>query len=332
MSDRHVKKECMESESQMRSVLLGVAYGDAFGYPLENYRYSQLTAKRCEPPLKLIVSDDTQMTLCLVDALDGRTGRDEIQQAVIAGWIRWFYDPDARGWGQTTITAINRLDNGLPWYEATVPDSEACGAVMRVAGCAWLPEGVWQPAAAWQAATTHGGFAAIASAVVATAVLREALSADRPIPALDAAIRSTQDEGLVNSAAGWLAEHPSAGSVEAAEQLLGAGMATLRVALMRAAGCLGRFKKKPWGADPSSPDCGGQGWLAVDALACALLCVDMLPGEPLEALRRATVTGGDSDTIGAITGMFLGAIYGDVWPKEWSARLEIRYLNQIEQR
>ena len=82
----------------MRGVLLGVAYGDAFGYPLENYNYSQLTSKRCEPPIKLIVSDDTQMTLCLVDALDGRTGRDDIQQAVIAGWIRWFYDPDARGW------------------------------------------------------------------------------------------------------------------------------------------------------------------------------------------------------------------------------------------
>ena len=170
MSDGHAKKESMEKESRMRSVLLGLAYGDAFGYPLENYRYSQLTAQRCEPPIKLIVSDDTQMTLSLVDALDGRTGRDEIQQAVIDGWIRWFHDPDARGWGQTTITAINRLDNGLPWYEATVPDGEACGAVMRVAGCAWLPDGVWQPTAAWQAATTHGGFAAIASAAVATAV------------------------------------------------------------------------------------------------------------------------------------------------------------------
>jgi len=332
VSDGHAKKESMEKESRMRSVLLGLAYGDAFGYPLENYRYSQLTAQRCEPPIKLIVSDDTQMTLSLVDALDGRTGRDEIQQAVIDGWIRWFHDPDARGWGQTTITAINRLDNGLPWYEATVPDGEACGAVMRVAGCAWLPDGVWQPTAAWQAATTHGGFAAIASAVVATAVLREALSADQPLSALEAAIRCTQDEGLVRGAAGWLAEHPSAGSVDAAEQHLGEGMATLRVALIRAADCLDGFKKKPWGADPSSPEFGGQGWLAVDALACALLCVDMLPGAPLEALRRATVTGGDSDTIGAITGMFLGAIYGDVWPKEWADRLEIRYLKQIERR
>jgi ADP-ribosylglycohydrolase len=292
----------------------------------------QLSRELYEQTVELIVSDDTQMTLHLVDALDGLTGREEIQEAVVAAWVGWFHDPDMRGWGQTTITAIRRLDEGLPWYKATVPDSQACGAVMRVAACAWLPEGVWQPAAAFQAATTHGGFPAIAAAVVATAVLRQALSGEPVGSLLEVAIQFTRDDDLIVKAASWLADHPSAGSVEKAEEMLRAGMGKLRIALERAFDAVEMFTISPWGQDPSSPAFGGEGWLAVDALACALLCVDMLPGEPVVALRRATVTGGDSDTIGAITGMFLGALYGDVWPKEWSARLEGRYRKNIEDR
>jgi ADP-ribosylglycohydrolase len=56
----------------------------------------------------------------------------------------------------------------------------------------------------------------------------------------------------------------------------------------------------------------------------------MLPGDPVEALRRAVTTGGDSDTLGAIAGFFLGGVYGDVWPKHWLIRLEPRYSAWID--
>jgi ADP-ribosylglycohydrolase len=55
----------------------------------------------------------------------------------------------------------------------------------------------------------------------------------------------------------------------------------------------------------------------------------MLPGEPVEALRRAVTTGGDSDTLGAIAGFFLGSVHGDVWPQHWLTRLESRFATWI---
>lgn len=55
----------------------------------------------------------------------------------------------------------------------------------------------------------------------------------------------------------------------------------------------------------------------------------MLPGEPVEALRRAATTGGDSDTLAANAGFVLGCVYGDVWPHHWLTRLEPRYRDWI---
>jgi ADP-ribosylglycohydrolase len=106
-------------------------------------------------------------------------------------------------------------------------------------------------------------------------------------------------------------------------------MATVREAVQQARDVTPTFLADPWIADPSLPRYGGEGWRSPQALACGLLCVDMLPGEPVEALRRAATTGGDSDTIAAIAGYFLGGVYGDVWPSHWRIRLEPRYAAWI---
>jgi ADP-ribosylglycohydrolase len=103
----------------------------------------------------------------------------------------------------------------------------------------------------------------------------------------------------------------------------------VRDALQQARNAAPRFLADPWVADPSLPHYGGEGWQSPQALACALLCVDMLPGDPLEALRRAATTGGDSDTLAAVAGFFLGGAYGDIWPHHWLTRVEPRYANWI---
>jgi ADP-ribosylglycohydrolase len=42
-------------------------------------------------------------------------------------------------------------------------------------------------------------------------------------------------------------------------------------------------------------------------------------------VRRAAVTSGDSDTIGAIAGAFAGARHGlAAWPADWVSRIEYR--------
>lgn len=320
--------------------MLGVAYGDAWGYPNERLSYGRLTLmdlRGPELPGRLIVSDDTQMTLHLARALDGAAGKTahQLQSAILAGWLAWLHDPDMRGYGRTTMTALRALDSGAAWYRSTVEGGNACGAVMRVSPCAFLPDGLWQPVSAWQAATTHGGSAAIASALLAAAVLRRVITATDPQRMvtdglLRHAIELSRDDAIVSAAAPWLIDHPRTGDFELASDLIRTGMATVREALQQARGVTPKFLADPWIADPSHQRYGGAGWQSPQALACALLCVDMLPGDPLEALRRAATTGGDSDTLAAIAGFFLGGVYGDVWPNHWLIRLEPRYSAWID--
>ncbi len=326
--------------SNFRAAMLGVAYGDSWGYPNERLSYDVLTLidlRGPKLPERLIVSDDTQMTLHLARALDGAAGKSvsELQAAILAGWLAWLHDPGMRGIGRTTRTALRDLDSGRDWCRSTVVDSDACGAVMRVSPCAFLPDGLWQPVSAWQAATTHGGGAAIASALLAAGLLRRIIIASDPRVMmsdglLHHAIEISHDDAMVSAAAPWLIDHPRAGNPMAATDLIQSGMLAVRDALQQARNAAPKFLADPWVADPSLPHYGGEGWQSPQALACALLCVDMLPGDPLEALRRAATTGGDSDTLGAIAGFFLGGGYGDVWPHHWLTRLEPRYSAWID--
>lgn len=316
----------------LQAVLTGVAIGDGWGFPNEHQSYTKLLifsggGPGVALPKRLTVSDDTQLSLALAHALDGAAGadREQIQQWIIDNFLAWLHDPDMRGYGRTTITALRALDTGAPWFKAAGVGSEACGTVMRTAACAFLSDDRWAPVAAWQAACTHGGPSAIAAAVVATAALRKLLAGQDVPELLSCALEICDDDEVARASSAWLGDHPEAGSAEAAVELMRTGMAGVRASLVRARNALPMFLDDPWWTDVSDPHYGGEGWVARDALACALLCVDMLPGDPLQAIRRAVVTGGDSDTLGAVTGMFLGAKYGDVWPADWSDRIEPRY-------
>lgn len=57
--------------------------------------------------------------------------------------------------------------------------------------------------------------------------------------------------------------------------------------------------------DPCS-DLGG-GWIAPETLALSLSIAQAYSDNPSDALRRSALTGGDSDTIGAVTGALVGA-------------------------
>jgi len=97
--------------SNFRAAMLGVAYGDSWGYPNERLSYDVLTLMDLRGPKlpeRLIVSDDTQMTLHLARALDGAAGKSvsELQAAILAGWLAWLHDPGMRGIGRTTRTAL----------------------------------------------------------------------------------------------------------------------------------------------------------------------------------------------------------------------------------
>ncbi len=336
----------MNTSEKWSQAIRGVAYGDAWANDNEFQTYAQLTSRNArgpELPDRLIITDDTQMTLSLARGLhegmiaarlcasrDADVRADIMRTHVLDEWRTWYHDKDNnRAPGVTTLQACAKLDKEVPWHRATVVESDTCGAVMRVAPVSFLATGWWQPMAAWQAASTHGGPTAIASSIIATAVIRRAIQGMYLPPGelIDAAIDFTQ-----NIAAryfiDWILEHPLADeSWDAAVALIELGLVHVREALQVACTELRKMRKSPWSGDPSQ---SLPGWRSHHALACALLCADLFPDDPVAALRRATVTGGDSDSIAAIAGAVLGALHSDPWPSSWFERLEPRYQAWIE--
>jgi ADP-ribosylglycohydrolase len=94
---------------------------------------------------------------------------------------------------------------------------------------------------------------------------------------------------------------------------------------------LGVLAKAAENPDPSIDPCDytGEGWIAEEALATALLCFLLFRDDPHAALRRAARTRGDSDSIAALAGAFAGAALGvEAFPSGWRERIE--YADRLE--
>lgn len=125
--------------------LLGLALGDALGFPTEFNDVPSILAKfgpwrEMSLPRPAIVTDDTQMTLALGRGL--RTAMDRglltplrMERPVREEFVDWYQSPDNnRAPGRTCLVACNLLKTeGRPWQEASQIGSKGCGANMRVA-------------------------------------------------------------------------------------------------------------------------------------------------------------------------------------------------------
>ncbi|MNR48663.1 ADP-ribosylglycohydrolase [compost metagenome] len=59
---------------------------------------------------------------------------------------------------------------------------------------------------------------------------------------------------------------------------------------------------------------------------------DYSPLDPVEGLERLVRSNGDSDSLAAIGGQFIGAFDGfKVFPEEWEAQLEPRYKEELQE-
>lgn len=308
------------------NVLRGVAIGDAWGNPHEFQSIQMLTADdRQGPdlPSALEITDDTQMTLYLAKALESTLGCEipQMQKAIADAFIAYTHDPDfaGRAPGVTVTNSLRRLESGLPWHQATDDYSDGCGTVMRVTPAAFVQD--WVGVAAFSAAITHGTANGIAAAILNAAVLRYALGLGRfdRFPLTAYALRLARNPGKLLDTGNWIAPL----RVDLRE-----GFAELANLLAKTRKELPGLLADPWATDPC--EIGGGGWRAHECLATALLAVDMVPDNPWEALRRAVVTDGDSDSIGAVAGGLLGALHGQFWPDGTVQRLEPRYQREID--
>jgi ADP-ribosylglycohydrolase len=289
-----------------RGMLLGLALGDALGWPVEFMSRPEILVKYGRlgiqaPPDPALYTDDTQMTVAVAEALieAGHRDMDVLMGAVARNFIGWKADPTTprRAPGATSIRGVNALERGAPWREAGVRDSKGCGSCMRVAAVGYLYQhepGRLQSVARAQGVLTHRHPTADAACIGAAYLVKLALDAVDP---------AEYPQRLLKFAGGYAPEFDAA--IERVEAALEWPDAEAALNLI-------------------GPTRGG-GWVAEEAVAMALFCVMRNPSDFVAAVRLGANISGDSDSVASIAGGILGARLGTpALPAEWVARLEDR--------
>lgn len=325
--------------NKILSSLLGGAIGDALGYgrefshPAEHLAridsgdwrdadYANVPVTYNMNKGRALISDDTQMTLATGRALQSMhpaTDYATAAKTLAQEYAAWSISPDNnRAPGNACMRACGKLRLGYSWQDATDVVAMGSGANMRVAPIALYPHlsahsrvGL----AMLSAAITHAHPAAVAAScltVEAIWAVHKGLNAAEILPYLF----SVCDRCLYPSdALGALWAQSEYGSAEA---YMRAGFARCAEDLEQVQAAL------TLGWDGSDDPCvaTGEGWIASEALAGALLCVLGLWDDPVAALKRAAVSLGDSDSLAAIAGNIIGA-RGVDWPRELVNGLEV---------
>jgi ADP-ribosylglycohydrolase len=322
--------------NRIAGCLYGLAFGDAFGAPTEFLSVGEILRRwpgggpedlKGDP---IRVTDDTQMALAVGEALAEAIARRDLapqplESLLRAAFVKWLNAPDNdRAPGMTCLRACENLEAGKPWAEATVKHSKGCGANMRVAAVGMLTtedHGVGEKGRAaiaqFQAALTHGHPTALAASDLTAFAVAQLLTGAEP-QTLTALLRDYALAQRTVYHADWLGELWQGPGASTPEKFIARGWDECLAALDRLDAALA---SPDYEADPCLTT--GQGWVAEEALATGLLCFLMYPDEPRNALRRAAVTAGDSDSIACLTGAFVGARLGEgCWPDMWLQHIE----------
>ncbi|MEV4230163.1 ADP-ribosylglycohydrolase family protein [Streptomyces bobili] len=312
--------------------LLGLALGDALGFPTEFNDVPSILAK-CGPwremelPRRALVSDDTQMTLAVARAL--RTAMDRgllvparLERPLREEFVHWYRSPENnRAPGRTCLTACDLLkDDRRLWQDASQIGSKGCGANMRVAPLGLAPGlSVEQRAGAaqLQSGLTHGHPTALAASDLTAHAVRLLAEGAEPV-GLVGLLRSYALDNRTRYHHRWLGDLWTRSQDPTPEHFIARGWDDCL-------GVLERLQEALRSPSPETDPClaTGDGWIAEEALATGLLCFLLFPDEPVTALRRAACSAGDSDSIACLAGAFAGAYAGaDAWPAEWADRIE----------
>ncbi|MER7998828.1 MULTISPECIES: ADP-ribosylglycohydrolase family protein [unclassified Streptomyces] len=313
--------------------LLGLALGDALGFPTEFNDVPSILTK-CGPwrrmslPKPAFVTDDTQMTLAFArgirTAMDrGVLGPQRLEGPLREEFVAWYHSPDNnRAPGRTCMTACMLLDSERPWQRASQIGSKGCGANMRVAPIGLVPglsDEQRAGAAQLQAALTHGHPTALAASDLTARAVYLLARGGEPM-GLAGHLRSYAYENRDRYHHRWLGDLWTFSHDPTPEAFIARGWdECLEI--------LERLQHATRTASPEDDPClaTGDGWIAEEALATGLLSFLLFPEDPVMAVRRAACTRGDSDSIACLAGAFAGAHLGaGAWPKEWTDRIEYR--------
>lgn len=298
------------AEDRVRGLLLGLAIGDALGNTTEGRLPHVRRAEHGEVRDYLpnrnangeavgIASDDTQLAFRLVQVL---TEHGKVAPKAL---LDRFAETDVTGMGGTVHSALKAWRDGRPWPEAGQP-SAGNGALTRIAPVL-LPHltgggtGLWRDTIV-ATAITHNDPMAIGTAVALVDVLFHLLHASGPPEASwilnrwSNTVRAFEPDIVYAPRGAACVQAPTwrAAQVDVRRAIEG-GLPTLTA--------LNRWQS---------------GAYLLETVPCVLLLLARYADDPEEAVVRAVNDTKDNDSIAAIVGAAMGALYGaSAWPDGW---------------
>ena len=296
------------SEPEIRGILQGLALGDALGWPVEfssrdriQQQYGSLGI--LDIPRPAIVTDDTQMTLAVAEAMVDaqKSSPDQLIYHIANRFLEWGMSPENnRAPGNACMTAVNRLALGKTPHESGIENSEGCGTAMRVAPIGYVyqhdPEKL-REVALESSIVTHKSSVAQASAVAAAYMVKLGLDGLEPGEMLTETIK------FAGPLCPLLTE-----KLELAGELSKEGINLDNMGLI------------------------GEGWRGHEAVALSWYCVNAHPDDWFATVHLAVngLASGDRDSIGCIAGGIQAARLGeDSIPSNWKEQIESKYSDEI---
>jgi ADP-ribosylglycohydrolase len=300
-----------------RGALLGTAVGDALGMPVEGWSATSIARQYGEIHEMLSArlgrgtyTDDTQMMIALAESM---VRCQQVNGKDIANTYVKFCDP-RRGYGGGALRSLRRISNGISWRESGVGDfpggSFGNGGAMRIA-----PIGV----------VYGSGDMERLREVVEAAVY---CTHTHPL-GIDGAVCQARAIGIVaqiDPASGYLSNTPLLQTLHDA---------VLTDEFHAALDHIAQLLQKTAVSVEEVVSRLGHGVAAIEAVPVALYAFLAHSQSFEEAVVYAVGLGGDTDTIGAMTGALSGAYLGaSQIPDRWFNALEDEkhgrsYINRL---
>jgi len=336
----------------IKNSVFGLAYGDAWGYVTEFLRFPQIKSKFPIPmPTPAKISDDTQMSLYSINAIVkaenvlSKLNNEntlsyaewtEISQSFGEEYLIWLDDPrNSRAPGMNclaTLTILKQYPN-YEGFEGSNIDSKGCGANMRNPWFGVLPynASTVKYLSLIQSAITHSHPLALSSAVL-TALTVQALYTGEVKPGQNETfywvkekINDLIEENLsdtLSDETGFYSWFPFIDLYSQGLQDLKEFWASREIFLQNVTDNV---------QENICSIIHAEGWIAEEALLLAVVATDIHANSPVDVIQRLAMTSGDSDSIAAIGGAMIGAVYtDDVWPENWYRKLELDYQQELD--
>lgn len=345
----------LTKNERVKGMIYGSALGDAWGYVTEFSRIADILFDRPEVPSPLVITDDTQMSLYnmkaigdIAETFKSRTDGDVLkaiegaavrrQKDVLRIFahrhIEYHLDPNNnRAPGIAVSESMDKLNHLVTFSEeftgregAEGNNSKGCGTIMRAPwiGALSISNESVVNLAMLQSQTTHDHPVAWLSAGVAALLVHKTLFKqyfdvdfrENPYKCALEALDEIKIIAEKNSMFSEIAPHHYTelsgllhNSRNILEYILDGRDSVMDLSLVF-----------------------GEGNTADSLLSCALAAVAIYHDRPFEGIQAMVYTDGDSDSIAAVGGSFLGALNGyDAFEVDIAGQIEPLYTKELEE-